>query len=71
LTFSKNGQIETVVNQLLELIKSLSNLAGNKKILVAFVGYPNTGKATILKKISEHVNGNIAKSNILTNFREV
>jgi ribosome biogenesis GTPase A len=49
----------------------MSGTSGNKKILVAFAGYPNTGKSTILKQITEYVQGNVAKSSTLSNFREV
>jgi GTP-binding protein EngB required for normal cell division len=47
------------------------HLPQNKKALVAFAGYPNTGKSTILKLITENANGNLAKSNALPNTREV
>jgi ribosome biogenesis GTPase A len=43
----------------------------NKRSLLAFAGYPNTGKTTILKLINEYVKGNLAKSAALPNFREV
>lgn len=52
-------------------MSNLTSSSGNKKVLVAFAGYPNTGKSTILKQITEYVKGNVAKSSTLTNFREV
>ena len=69
LTFStKLGQVDVLVKELLDLIKSM---APNKRSLLAFAGYPNTGKSTLLKLITEYVKNNLAKSAALPNFREV
>ncbi len=72
LTFSaKHGDIGNLLKELLDLIKSMSNYAANKKNLLAFAGYPNTGKSTILKLISEYSTTNLAKSSSLSAFKEV
>jgi len=47
------------------------HLPQNKRVLVGFAGYPNTGKSTILKQITDYVKGNLAKSAAIPNTREV
>jgi ribosome biogenesis GTPase A len=70
LTFStKLGQIDVLVKELLDLVKSMA--PNSKRSLIAFAGYPNTGKSTILKLITECVKNNLAKCASLPNFREV
>jgi ribosome biogenesis GTPase A len=47
------------------------HLPQNKRLMVGFAGYPNTGKSSILKLITDFVKGNLAKSAVLPNTREV
>jgi len=48
-----SSKSEIFENSFKELTNLLKNLAGDKKATVCFVGYPNTGKNTIIQKIKE------------------